>query len=103
MLLALPILAGCVETAGPLPDRIPVGGISQLPDRVPVGADGQEQVCAAAFADQRGLPISAIRVNGRDTAPSGNTVVFLQTADLFSRATCEVNDFGNVLSIVSTS
>lgn len=90
-LLALPVLTGCVETAG------------QLPDRIPVGVDGQEQVCAAAFADQLGTPVSSIRVNGRDTSPSGNTVVFLQSADLAARANCEVNDFGNVLSLVSTS
>ena len=90
-LLALPLLAGCVETVG------------QLPDRVPVGADGQERVCAAAFADQLGTPISSIRVNGRDTSPSGNTVIFLQSTDLAARANCEVNDFGNVLSLVSTS
>ncbi len=90
-LLSLPVLAGCVETAG------------QLPDQVPVGVDGQEQACAAAFAERLGVPFSSIRVNGRDTSPAGNTVVFLQTADLVSRANCEVNDFGNVLSIVSTS
>jgi len=89
--LAMPLLAGCVETAGPLPDA------------VPVGVEGQEQACAAAFADQLGVPMSAIRVNGRDTSPSGNTVVFLQSADLASRANCEVSDFGNVLSLVSTS
>ncbi len=90
-LAAVPILAACVETA------------DQLPDRVPVGVGGQEQACAGAWADQLGVPMSSIRVNGRDTSPAGNTVVFLQTADLVSRANCEVNDFGNVLSIVSTS
>ena len=85
-------LAGCVEdTAG------------QLPDRIPVGATGQEQACAGAWASQLGVPMSSIRVNGRDTSPSGNSVIFLQSANLVNRANCEVNDYGNVLSLVSTS
>lgn len=91
IVLTLPLLSGCVETAG------------QLPDYMPVGVDGQEQACAGAFAERLGVPMSSIRVNGRDTSPSGNTVVFLQSANLASRANCEVNDYGNVLSLVSTS
>lgn len=89
--LSLPLLSGCIETAG------------QMPDRIPVGIDGQEQVCAAAFADQLGVPMSSIRVNSRDVSPSGNSVIFMQTADLVSRANCEVNSVGNVLSLVTTS
>lgn len=91
LMMVFPLLAGCVETAG------------QLPDRLPVGFEGQEQVCAAAFADRLGVPMSAIRVNGRDTSVNGNTVIFLQSADLASRANCEVNAYGNVLSLVTTS
>jgi hypothetical protein len=90
-LLGATALTGCVET------------VDQLPDRVPVGSAGQEQVCAAAFADQLNVPMSSIRVNGRDISPSGNAVIFLQSADLFSRANCEVNSVGNVIAIVSTS
>jgi len=89
--LTMPVLAGCVETAG------------QLPDMTPVGIDGQEQVCAAAFADQLGVPMSSIRVNSRDVSPSGNSIFFMQSADLVSRANCEVNSVGNVISLVSTS
>ena len=89
-LCGLTLVAGCVETG------------TQLPDMMPVGAAGQEQACAAAYADQLGMRMSSIRVNGRDTAANGNDVFFLQSANLVNRATCEVNDYGNVMSIVST-
>ena len=90
LLFILPMLAGCLETT------------EQRPDGMPIGVIGQEQACAGAFADRLGVPMSAIRVNGRDTSPNGNTVVFLQSADLTARANCEVDDYGNVRNLVTT-
>ena len=98
----VPVLLGGCVVVSTQPDMIPVETATQLPDMIPVASVGQEQVCAAAWADRLGVPMSAIRANGTDTAPNGNTVVFLQTADLASRATCEVNAVGNVMNIIST-
>jgi hypothetical protein len=90
LLLSLPLLGGCLQTT------------EQLPAGMPIGVVGQEQACAGALADRLGVPMSAIRVNGRDRAPNGNTVVFLQSADLRARANCEVDDYGNVRDLVMT-
>lgn len=81
---AVAVLAGCVEETG-------MSG--------PIGVMGQEQACAGQFADMVGTPMSNIRTNGRDTSPAGNTVVFLQTADLGMSAICEIDDFGNVVEL----
>ncbi len=88
--LLFPTLLGCVETT------------DQLPDLTPIGAAGQEQVCAAAYADRLGLPMSAIRVNGSDTSPVGNSVYFLQTADRTQSANCEITDNGIIVALTST-
>jgi hypothetical protein len=73
-------------------------GAPATSDRQPVGADGQDQICAARLAEALDLPLSSTRVNARDTAPSGNSVVFVQTADGSARANCEITDFGDIVS-----
>ncbi len=68
----------------------------------PVGIAGQEQACAGEFSMMFHAEMSSVRVNGHDESPTGNTVVFLQTADGTHQANCEVDDFGNVVEMVRT-
>lgn len=67
-----------------------------------VGIEGQEQACAGEYGMMLDVPMSAIRVNGHDESPAGNTVIFLQTSDDVHSANCEVDDAGNVIEIVRT-
>lgn len=64
----------------------------------PISGAGQEQACASAFADRVGVPMSAIRTNSQDVR-DGNSVYFMQTADLNHRANCEVDSSGYVVSL----
>lgn len=75
-------LAGCVED-----------GMDS-----PISAVGQEQACAGRFADEIGLPMSAIRTNSTDSR-NGNAVIFMQTSDGASRANCEVDATGMVVAL----
>ncbi len=67
---------------------------------MPPGRAGQEQACAGEYAASLDRPISAILVRDRGSAPSGNDVVFLETADTVSTAACEVDEDGAVVSIM---
>ncbi|MCA0946773.1 hypothetical protein LCM08_17780 [Salipiger pacificus] len=89
MKIILPLcmgLAGCVETSDDL-----------MGTTTPIGADGQDQVCASRLADELDVPMSAIRVNSRDTSPVGNSVVFVQATDDSSSASCEITDGGTIV------
>lgn len=83
-----------------------LAGLAVLPQGLVVqdaiGIAGQEQARAGAFAMMLDVPMSAVRVNGHDTSPAGNTVIFLQTADDAHSANCEVDDTGEVVEIVRT-
>ncbi len=63
---------------------------------IPVGRD---RACAGNYAASLEVPVSAIRVAGRDTAPSGNDLVFLETAESMSTAACEVDQNGTIVAI----
>lgn len=45
--------------------------------------------------------MNSVRVNSRDTAPSGNAMVFLQSGDV--SATCEVDSNFNVVALTGLS
>ena len=83
-------LSSCIETD------------TQLPDMIPIGAAGQQEVCASYFADELGVPMSFIRVNGSSTSVVGNSVYFLQTYDGRRSAACEITDNGIIVSLTRT-
>lgn len=101
-----PAVAVNRETNMKLALKILVGVAAVLPQALAaqdtVGIAGQEQACAGEYGMMLDVPMSDIRVNGHDTSPAGNTVVFLQTADDAHSANCEVDDYGNVVAIERT-
>lgn len=87
-LLALGLLlatAGCVV--------VDDGGGSRSSGSAARSADiaGQEQACASEFADRLGIDMDEVRVQSRDTAPSGNPMIFVSTADDDRQGRCEVD------------
>lgn len=62
---------------------------------------GQEQACAGEFSQRYGVDMNSVPVNSRDTAPSGNAMIFLQSGAI--SATCEVDDDFNVVALTGLS
>ncbi len=56
----------------------------------------QDEACAAALAEGTDASIGEVTVWARDTAPSGNAVITVETGEY--RATCEVDERSNVVA-----
>lgn len=65
-----------------------------------VGPDVQDGAYVARFAEGKALPLSAVRVNAREVATSGNAMIFVQAVGGGVSAACEVNDTGRVVAFI---